>query len=158
MKAFKFNLASVQLLRRQREQAALEEYARALAGQSRARESLRHSEHSLADCQNRRRQAVARGCPAAELAQWTVLAQWLEQARQLHARKLAETRRHTERKLHEMLAARQALETVNQIEARRFGEYRKAAALEEQKFLDELALRVACASPSAHPSHRPSAL
>jgi flagellar export protein FliJ len=139
MKKFQFSLQAVFTVLQQREQAALEVYAKALAERQRAAEKLSDAQRQCQAAWDFNRQRVVVGARAAQLTQAgqsCVLAKELEERR---AEALLRVQRVVDGALETLLEARQSREAVDKFRARQQEGYRRESYREEQKVIDDLA-------------------
>ena len=139
MKKFRFSLQAVFTVLQQREQAALEVYAKALAERQRASEKLSDAQRQCRQAWDFNRQRVLSGARAVQLTQAgesCVLAKELEERR---AGALLCAQRVVDGALETLLEARQSREAVDKFRARQQERYNREAQREEQKVIDELA-------------------
>jgi flagellar export protein FliJ len=155
MKAFRFTLEAVRILRQRQEQEAMENCARALLARQQAADLLEAIEQRIGREDEQMRRLLAKGCPAVEAAQAQDHHTWLAKKRRegLAALELAERRLHVASQA--MLVARQQREMVDVYREKQQAVYQRLEWREEQKILDEFAMRRVGALPSARtdPDH-----
>ncbi len=156
MKPFKFTLQPLKTLRQRQEQRALEAYARALLERTRAAEEVRAADCMVAQARAAWRQLSDGGCAAIELARQSAHCRELAERRKDRQSALEAAERLANSRLQDVLRARQQLQTVEKFLKRRRADYDRAAAREDQKFLDELAQRRAEFSLAFNPGNLPA--
>jgi flagellar export protein FliJ len=138
VKKFRFTLQALFTVYQQREQAALEVYARALTERQKASEKLAEAERRCLEAWDFNRLRMASGLSAAELwrsQQYCVLAK-KAQERQMEAWR--HTQRVVDRVLEGLLATRQAREAVEKYRTRQQERHYRDTQREEQKIIDDL--------------------
>lgn len=141
MKAFRFTLQALSTVRQQREQAALEQYARALLERSQAVQQVGYAENVLRVAQGDWQGRVMVGCSAAEMSHWAEHCRDLATERDRRVEQLGLAERKTQAALQAMLSARQQREVVEKVRTRQRQVHQVARQRLEQKFLDELGQR-----------------
>lgn len=139
MKKFRFSLQAVFTVLQQREQAALERYARALTARQQASEKLSEAQRQCREAWDFNRQRVVSGAPAVQVTQagqYCVVAKDIEERR---ADALRRAQQVADATLETLLEARQSREAVDKFRARQQERYNREARREEQKVIDDLA-------------------
>jgi flagellar export protein FliJ len=141
MKAFRFTLEAVQVLRHRQEQQAMENYVRVLLARQQVVERLESVREQIRSNQQEMNRLLSGGCAASRLAQVHLYEGVLErrQAEQIQALALAE--RRVQGAFQSMLAARQRKMMVEKFRAKQHARHQRAEWREEQKLLDDLASR-----------------
>jgi flagellar protein FliJ len=141
MKAFRFTLEAVRILRQRQEQEAMENCARALLARQQAVDLLEAIDQRIGRDDEQMRSLLAGGCPAAQAAQAQDHHAWLAKKRRecLAALEQAERRLHAASQA--MLAARQQREMVDVYREKQQAAHQRLEWREEQKILDEFAMR-----------------
>jgi flagellar export protein FliJ len=152
MRAFRFTLEAVRTLRQRQENEALEHYARALLVRQQALALLENLHQRIAEDFAQRRQLLAGGCTAAQAAQAQNYHRTLEKLRDEGVAALGQAERGVNVTSQAMLAARQQREIVDVYCEKQKAVHQRAELREEQKFLDEFALRRVTALLSTQPS------
>jgi flagellar export protein FliJ len=151
MKAFRFTLEAVRTIRQRQENEALEFYARALLSRQHALASLEAIHHRIAEDFARMRQLLAGGCTAAQAAQAQNYHRSLEKMREEAVGALEQAERRVNAASQAMLIARQQREIVDVYREKQQAVHQRAELREEQKTLDEFALRRVSAPGTAQP-------
>ncbi len=141
MKRFRSRVTALRDLRKRREDEALQVHARALRNRQSAEERLQSCLAAL----HRHRQEVqadlANGCPAAKLAQQDGYRVLLEQRCQESRRQVEEATAAALTSLQAVLSSRRDREVVERFHAKEVAEHQREQLREDQKNLDEMALR-----------------
>jgi len=155
MKAFRFTLEAVRTIRQRQENEALEFYARALLARQHALDAVEAIHRLIGDQFGRMRQILAEGCPAAQAAQAQSYHRSLEKIREENVAALEQAERRVKAASQAMLTARQQREIVDIYREKQQAVHQRAELREEQKTLDEFALRRVNAHSSAqtHADH-----
>jgi flagellar export protein FliJ len=141
MKAFRFTLEAVRIVRQRQEQEAMEEYARALLVRKQALEKLEGVQKDLQAAWQEFRKLVGGGCTAAKAAQAREYHDTLEQRRVDCAAALEAAERRVNATLNGMLAARRQREVVDKFYDKQKSRHGRELARSEQMLLDDLAGR-----------------
>jgi flagellar export protein FliJ len=141
MKRFHFNLAAVQTVRRQHENAALENYATALRSRATAARNLDQADQILAQSWSALENLLAHPFPAGEARRTQQECDLLAQQRKAALTALANADTELQNALARFLHARRNREAVDRLEHRQHQTYQRDFARHEMKILDELALR-----------------
>jgi flagellar export protein FliJ len=149
MKAFRFTLEAVRTVRQLQENEALERYARALAARQMARDSLEAIQERIMDDFALMRQLLAAGCCAARAAQAQNFHHSLEMTRRNGVAALEQAECRVNAACQTMLAARQQREIVDVYCEKQRAAHLRLELREEQKLMDEFALRRVTAPHSA---------
>jgi flagellar export protein FliJ len=154
MKAFRFTLEAVRTLRQRQEQEALETYARALLARQQVLESLEDMNQRIVRDYAHMRQLRAGRCTAAQAAQAQNFHASLEKKRDDCLAALGQAERQVNAASHAMLAARQQREMVDVYREKQHAVHQRLELREEQKILDEFAIRRVTALNSAQSDTR----
>jgi flagellar export protein FliJ len=141
MKRFRFTLQALLTVLQQREQGALEVYARALAERQRAVERLHEAQRQCEEAWELGRDRMVAGAPAAHLLQ---VEQYCREMKELELRCVEvaqQAQRMVDGSLEKLIEARQAREAVEKFRSRQHDHYDHEVRREEQKLLDDLAQR-----------------
>jgi flagellar export protein FliJ len=142
MKKFQFSLEPLRTLRKQKERAAQQRYARALSLSDHAAAQLQKATDELAGAYENIVHELARGLSAAQimgLRNWCTV---LEIRRNESRAALEETRRATEKAFKEMVVAARERESLERFYEKSREAYDREAQREEQKHLDEMAIQM----------------
>jgi flagellar export protein FliJ len=155
MKAFRFTLEAVQVLRHRQEQQAMEHYVHALLFRQQVLDRLETARERIRLNQQEINRLLAAACAAAQLAQASHYARVLErqQADQVTALALAE--RRVQAAFQSMLSARQRRKMVENLHAKQLASHQRAEWREEQKLADDLASRRGRSILAWHPGEAP---
>jgi flagellar export protein FliJ len=155
MKAFRFTLEAVQVLRHRQEQQTMENYVRALLSRQQVLDRLETARERIRLNQQEINRLLAAACAAAQLAQASHYARVLErqQADQVTALALAE--RRVQAAFQSMLSARQRRKMVENLHAKQLASHQRAEWREEQKLTDDLASRRGRSILAWHPGEAP---
>ena len=141
MKPFKFPLESLRTLRKQKEQAAQQQYANALAAFNAAEAQVQEAEGKLTESWQLLMREMGAGTSAAKimgLRAWCVV----KEARRNECQSaMDEARRTAESALNEMLLAAREREALDRFCDKAFRAHALAMQREEQKNLDEIAVQ-----------------
>jgi flagellar export protein FliJ len=141
MKTFHFPLESIRTLRQQRERAAQQQYARALAVCDRAARALELAEATLKTGQERLGRELQAGAPAARLAHLRTWCTVLEIRRHEGAAAAEEARRKAGEAQRLMTAAAREREALDRFHEKSQLRWQREFQAEEQKMFDELAVQ-----------------
>jgi flagellar export protein FliJ len=139
MKAFRFSLQAVQLLRERQEQVARERYAQTIAARQQVIDRLRLIQLERTAAANARLAEQRRGAPVGRLAQVQDYLVILDRRQQLAEEEWRQAETMVQAAFQQWLAARQKREAVDRFEARQRERYQRAVDRAEQKRLDDLA-------------------
>jgi flagellar export protein FliJ len=149
MKRFQFTLEAVRTLRQRQEREALENYIAALLARQGALRSVETIDQSIGRDFAQMRQLLAGGCTAAQAAQAQNYHRALEVRRDEAAVALAQAERQLNESSKAMLAARQQREMVDVYREKQQAQHQRLELREEQKIMDEFAIRRVTALSSA---------
>jgi flagellar export protein FliJ len=149
MKAFRFTLEAVRTLRQRQEHEALEDYIRALLARQQALSVLEAIDRSIGRDFAQMRQLLAGGCTAAQATAGQNYHFSLEQMRDQGAAALGEAERRVNDASKAMLAARRQREMVDVYREKQHALHQRLELREEQKIMDEFAIRRVTALSSA---------
>lgn len=141
MKRFRSRVNALRELRQRREDEALQIHARALRARQSAEERLRSSLQALARHQEEVQAELMSGCPASRLAQQDGYRCLLEQRCQESRRQFDEATTAAAASLQTVLRSRQDREVVERFHAKELADHQREQLREDQKSLDEMALR-----------------
>jgi flagellar export protein FliJ len=150
MKAFRYTLEAVRTVRQRQERDALENYARALLIRRRALDVLEEVDESIGRDYAQMRRLLAGRCTAAQAAQAQAYHRSLETKRDGCLATLGRAERGVNAACKAMLAARQHREMVDVFRQKQHAVYQRKEFREEQKILDEFAIRRVTALNSVH--------
>jgi flagellar export protein FliJ len=141
MRAFRFTLEAVEVLRHRQEQQTMDAYVHALLARYQVTDRLEAVRELIRGNQQEINRLLAAACAASELAQAHQYERTLErqQTELFLALALAERRVQTAFQL--MLAARQRRKMVESFRSEQLARHQRAEWREEQKTLDDLASR-----------------
>jgi flagellar export protein FliJ len=151
MKAFRFTLEAVRTVRQRQENDALELYARALLARQQVLDALEAVDGRINDDWSHIRQLLANGCNAAKAAQAHQFHRSLEKERDACVAALGQAERRVQSASQAMLAARQQREIVETYREKQHVRHQRLEAREEQKVLDEFAVRRVTAIHAGQP-------
>jgi flagellar export protein FliJ len=151
MKSFRFTLEAVRTVRQRQENEALERYARALLARQQAVDALENIHQRITEDFARMRSLLAGGCAAAQAAQAQNYHRSLEKTRDDGVAALGQAERRVQAACQAMLAARQQREIVDVYCRKQQAAHQRLELREEQKLLDEFALRRVTALHPAQP-------
>jgi flagellar export protein FliJ len=149
MKAFRFTLEAVRTLRQRQEQEALENYARALLTRQQILNLLAEIDQRISRDFTQMRQLLAGRCTAAQAAQAQSFHASLQKKRDECVSALGQSERRVNAASHAMLAARRQREMVDVYREKQQTVHERLLLREEQKILDEFAIRRVTALNSA---------
>jgi flagellar export protein FliJ len=149
MKAFRFTLEAVRTLRQRQEQEALENYARALAARQQVLDLLIELDQRIGRDFTQMRTLLTGRCTAAQAAQAQNFHASLEKKRDECVAALGQAERRVNAASHAMLAARRQREMVDVYREKQHAVHERLILREEQKILDEFAIRRVTALNSA---------
>ena len=141
MKAFNFPLESLRTLRKQREQAAQQRYARALAACDGAARVLQLAEVELKSGHALFVRELETGAPAGRLVQLRTWCSVLEIRRNECLAAFAEAKRNANDAFRVMTAAAREREALDHFHDKSQRLWQRAFQAEEQKMFDELAVQ-----------------
>jgi flagellar export protein FliJ len=141
MKTFRFTLEAVRTLRQRQEQEALENYARALLARQQVLDLLTDMDQRITRDFAQMRKLLAGRCAAAQAAQAQNFHASLEKKRDDCVAALGKAERRVNAASRAMLAARQQREMVEVYRDKQHAAHQRLALREEQKILDEFAIR-----------------
>ena len=139
MKKFRFSLQAVFTVLQQREQAALEVYAKAITERERAAERLAEAQRQCQEAWDFNRQRVMSGSSAAQLTQAGQYSVRAKDHQERRAEALRRTQQVVDGALKTLLEARRSREAVDKFRARQQERYNRESQREEQKVIDDLA-------------------
>ncbi|HTA29966.1 MAG TPA: flagellar export protein FliJ [Candidatus Cybelea sp.] len=149
MRAFRFTLEAVRILRQRQEHEALEDYIRALLVRQQALNSLEAIDQCIGRDFAEMRILLAGSCTAAQAAQAQNFHVALEQKREECATALGEAERLVNGASKAMLTARRQREMVDVFREKQQALHQRLELREEQKIMDEFAIRRVTALSSA---------
>jgi flagellar export protein FliJ len=141
MKAFNFPLESLRTLRKQREHLAQQCYAHALTARDQARRLQELAEEELRSGRVVLMTELKAGAPAARIVSLRTWCSVLEIRRNERAAAVEEARRHVNEAFQQMTAAVRDRESLDRFYEKSERLWQRAAAAEEQKIFDELAVQ-----------------
>jgi flagellar export protein FliJ len=141
MKAFRFTLEAVQVLRHRQEQQAMERYVHALLARQQVLDRLETARERIRLNQQEMNRLLAASCAAARLAQAHLYELALEKQQAEQVLALAKAERRVQAAFQAMLTARQRRKIVETFRAKQHARHQRAEWREEQKLLDDLASR-----------------
>jgi flagellar export protein FliJ len=153
MKTFRFTLEAVRTLRQRQEQEALENYARALLARQQVLAALTDMDQRIGRDFTQMRKLLSGPCTAAQAAQAQNFHASLEKKRDECVAALGHAERRLNAASQAMLAARQKRETVDIYREKQQAAHQRLELREEQKILDEFAIRRVTSLHSASPAH-----
>lgn len=149
MKTFRFTLEAVRTVRQRQENAALEQYARALVARQQAFDALDTIEEQITRDNTQWQELLAAGCNAAQAAQAQQYHRSLEKRLEESILALNAAERRVNAASNTMLAARQQREIVDVYREKQLARHQRLTMREEQKNLDEFAGRRAISFQAA---------
>lgn len=152
MKSFRFTLEALRIVRQRREDLALEEYGKALLARQKAQAQLSGAQHDLSEAWQRKQQLLGGGSTAFALQQWQNGCEYLEARCKAHEKVLNDATIILERRRQQFLAARREREVVDHCHKKQRQLHDAECFREEQKLIDELAVRQASIPSSARAS------
>jgi flagellar FliJ protein len=141
MKAFRFSLQAVHVLREQQERKAMDEYARDLQAANAANERLRAVQLELENVWQQLQSLSTQGATAREILQLHSYSSTVKERKKQCEALLNAARNKAGESCRKYLEARQKRETVDRFREQQKERYDRNLALEEQARMDELALR-----------------
>lgn len=150
MKRFRSKVTALLDIRRRREEDVLQAHAKTLQARQAALDRLNAVSGALESLRSEIQHAMTAGCSAAVLAQFQGYGARLGADRVAAADALAKADSAVAKSLENVLAAKRDRESVEKFRSRERAEYDKESLREEQKLLDEIALRRA-ANPWSRP-------
>lgn len=141
MKTFRFTLEAVRTIRQRQENDALENYARALLARQQTLEKLETARERIQEHFAQMRQWLSEGGAAAQAAQAQSWHRSLEKMRDECVAALGLAERRVNAASQAMLAARQQREIVDIYREKQQAVHQRSLLREEQKVLDEFAMR-----------------
>jgi flagellar export protein FliJ len=149
MKAFRFTLEAVRTLRQRQEHEALEVYIRTLLARQQALQALEEIDQSIARDFVQMRQLLAGGCTAAQASHAQNYHGSLQKKRDAAVAALGQAERRVGESIQAALAARQQREMVDVYREKQQAQHQRLEWREEQKIMDEFAMRRVTAFSSA---------
>ena len=141
MKRFRSRVTALRELRQRREDEALQVHARALRTRKAAEDRLQACLGALFQHHQDVQTDLMNGCPASRLAQQDGYRLLLEQRWQESRQQVAEAAAATEASLQALLQTRRDREVVEKFCAKELADHQREQLREDQKNLDEMALR-----------------
>jgi flagellar export protein FliJ len=141
MKAFRFTLEAVRIVRQRQEQETMEHYAQALLVRQQATARLEEIQQELGAAWQELRARLAGGCSAGVANQAHTYRQTLEKRREECAAALGVAERRVNAALQAMLAARRQREVVDKCLEKQKARHGREMSRLEQKVMDDLAGR-----------------
>jgi flagellar export protein FliJ len=141
MKRFRSRVTALRELRQRREDEALQVHARALRTRKAAEDRLQACLGALFQHHHDVQADLMNGCPASRLAQQDGYRLLLEQRWQESRQQVAEAAAATEASLQALLQTRRDREVVEKFCAKELADHQREQLREDQKNLDEMALR-----------------
>lgn len=141
MRAFRFTLQAVQILRKRQEQQAMDTYVHALLARQQVQDRLEAVREQIQRNQQEINGLLAGACAASRLAQGHQYERALEQQHGDLVLALAVAERRVQITFQSMLAARQRTKIVENFRVKQHARHQRAEWREEQKLLDEIASR-----------------
>lgn len=141
MKAFRFSLQPIRVLREQKEHEAQQQYVQALRACEEAAARVRNASAELASCWSLLGEELATGTEATELLRTRAWCNVLELRLKEHASALEEARHNMDAVWREMMLATRDREAIDHYHDKQRRAYDRDLQRAEQKELDELALR-----------------
>jgi flagellar export protein FliJ len=152
MKAFHFPLEPLRVLRKQRERVAQQRYAQSLLACQAAAAQLEKAARDLSIGHNLLAAELSAGLPAARIMNLRTWCLALEIKQHERQAAFAETRRVADLAFQEMAAAMREREGLERFFEKARRRHAQAAAREEQKNFDELAIQLNGASALLQPA------
>ena len=156
MKRFHSRVAPLRELRQRREDEALQVHAAMLRKRRAAEERLQAVHDALLHHEHEVQKDLRSGCPASRLVQHDGYRMLLERRRDEGLRQVAEAASAASASLAEVMRTRRDREVVDRFCAKELAEHVSEQQREDQKTLDEMALRRRSVNVSSQP--RPSFL
>lgn len=150
MKRFRSKVTALLDIRRRREEDILQAHAKTLQARQGALDRLNAISGALDSLRSEIHQAMTAGCSAAVLSQFQGYGARLNADRTAAAETLAQADAAVASSLEKVLGAKRDRESVEKFRSRERAEYDRESLREEQKLLDEIALRRA-ANPWSRP-------
>ena len=150
MRPFRFSLQSLRVLREQKERAAQKHYTEALQACEQAAGRVKAAGDELAACWTTLCDKLTSGVNATELLRTRAWCNVLELRLKERATALEAARHDVDAVWREMMLATHEREALDKFHDTRRKTYDQQAQREEQKQLDELALRAGPGSPRQH--------
>src|ERR1051325_7244563 len=147
MKAFRFTLQALRVLREQKEQLAQKRYAAALLACEAAAARVQAASEELTGCWHALSQKLSAGVAATELLRSHAWCNVLELRLKERAAALEQARLAVDTVWHEMILATRERETLDRFYDKKRLAYDRESQRVEQKNLDELAVQLAGVSP-----------
>lgn len=141
MKSFRFPLQSLRVLREQKERAAQKHYTEALQACEQAAVRLKTASDELANCWSALCDKLSNGVNATDLLRTRAWCNVLELRLKDRAHELETARQDVDVVWREMMMATRDREALDKFHDKRRRTYDREIQREEQKVLDELALR-----------------
>jgi flagellar FliJ protein len=141
MKRFRSKVATLLDLRRRREEQVLRSHATALFERQAALDRLQAVSGAIESLRQDIGQSMASGCSAAVLAQFHGYGGRLEADRTAAANAVGQAEAAVAKSLEKVLGARRERESVEKFQARERESHERENLRDEQKLLDEIALR-----------------
>lgn len=141
MRPFRSKLAALLTIRQKQEQAKLEAYARAMQARQAALDTRRAIQNLVTTLQGEIRASMQVGCTASVLSQFQGYGLRLADDLRRADGQLAAAENTLSFALNELQAARRRRETVEKFQTKERAGYAREVLVEEQKLLDEMALR-----------------
>jgi flagellar export protein FliJ len=149
MKPFKFSLQSLRTLREQKERAAQQHYTEALRACEEAAKNVKLAGNELAGCWTTLCDKLSQGVDSTELLRTRAWCNVLELRLREKTGLLEQARHNMDNVWSEMMRATRDREALDKFHDKRRAVYDREEQREEQKRLDELALRTTNALPAA---------
>jgi flagellar export protein FliJ len=153
MKRFRSRVAPLRELRQRQEDEALQAHARMLRQRQAAEERLQATLDALLDHRREVQDSLRFGCTASQLSQQDGYRALLEQRTDECRRQVAEAASATVASLEEVMRTRRNREVVDRFCAKELSEHTLEQQREDQKNLDEMALRRRPAIASTQTRH-----
>lgn len=141
MKRFRSRVAALKELRQRREEQALQVHARALRTRRAAEDRLEACLGALLRHRQDVQAELLQGCPASRLAQNDGYRSLLEQRWQESRRQVAEAAAAADASLQALLKTRRDREVVEKFCTKEWADHQRDQLRQDQKNLDEMALR-----------------
>jgi flagellar export protein FliJ len=141
MKPFRSKLTALLKIRQKDEESRLEIYGRAIQSRQKAADVRAAVDGAIQALRQEIRASMTTGCSAAILSQFQGYGVRLNQDLRDADERLLAADKTVQIALRELQSARRRRETVEKFQAKERAEYDKEVSREEQKILDEMALR-----------------
>ena len=141
MKAFRFTLEPLRVVRERQEHEAMEKYSQALLEVQQRKQALESVEREVQWVREEIKRRLVEGALTAYIVQQQLCSTHLETCRKKAAAAVVESEGKVKKAMQAVLAARRECEIVDKFLARQKAVYDRALTVEEQKVLDELASR-----------------